>query len=162
MLYGPQGAIILGALAGISSALRISKRPKTVLFAGAALACAILVTSQVLQVLFGSTAPPLHRGASVAIVAVCVMGLTQYLAHTGIVAIANALKDNQSIWQMWTQNFLWISVTYFSGAAASTLIVLSIGTIGFYAFLAAVPIIVIVYLQLRSLPRRGEEVCPTC
>jgi diguanylate cyclase (GGDEF)-like protein len=62
-----------------------------------------------------------------------------------MVATANALKDGQSIWQMWHQNFLWISVTYFSGAAAAAIIVVSVYTAGFSAFLIAGPIIAIVY-----------------
>jgi len=73
------------------------------------------------------------------------MALVQYLTHTALVAIANALKDGQSIWQMWSQNFLWISITYFAGALAATLIVMNIGTAGFYAFLFSVPVIVVVY-----------------
>jgi diguanylate cyclase (GGDEF)-like protein len=76
-----------------------------------------------------------------------VMGLMQYVSHTAIVATANAIKDNQSIWHMWNQNFLWISVTYFAGAAAAGIIAFSLNTAGFYAFLVAVPIIAIVYFS---------------
>lgn len=147
LLYGGEAAVILGAIAGVSSALRISRRPRTVLFAGGALACAIFLTSHVLSLLFGSVGEAVHKGASVGIIAVCMMGLVQYLSHTAIVAVANALKDNQSIWQMWTQNFLWISITYFAGAATAVMIVATLGSAGFYAFVAALPIIAIVYLS---------------
>jgi diguanylate cyclase (GGDEF)-like protein len=81
------------------------------------------------------------------VLALGVMVLMQYVSHTAIVATANAIKDNQSIWHMWNQNFLWISVTYFAGAAAAGIIAFSLNTAGFYAFLVAVPIIAIVYFS---------------
>ena len=62
-------------------------------------------------------------------------------------AMRGAFKDNQSIWHMWSQNFLWISITYFAGAAAAGLIVSSIGTARFYALLVTVPVIAMVYFS---------------
>src|ERR1051325_10789780 len=41
LLYGGQAAILIGALAGVCSALRISRKARTVAFGGAALACAV-------------------------------------------------------------------------------------------------------------------------
>ncbi len=163
LLYGGEGAVLLGMIGGIAAGLRISKKPRTVLFAGASLACALSVTSQGLTWIFGSTEGLLNHGRSAAIIAICLMGLLQYLSHTAIVATANALKDNQSIWHMWNQNFLWISITYFAGAAAAGVIAFSIGTAGFYAFLIAIPIIAIVYLsydrylrEVKSSARQAE------
>jgi diguanylate cyclase (GGDEF)-like protein len=145
--YGGGAATLLGAVSGICSALHFSKKPRTVLFAGASLACAVYITSFVLTFALGSTTGLLHHGPALSIIAVGLMGLVQYLSHTGLVAIANALKDDQKIWHMWSQNFLWISITYFAGAAAAGAIVTMIGTAGFYAFLIAIPIVGIVYLS---------------
>jgi diguanylate cyclase (GGDEF)-like protein len=58
---------------------------------------------------------------------------------------------------MWSQNFLWISVTYFAGAGAAGAIVSSIGTAGFYAFLIAVPIVAIVYLSYDRYLKQVHE-----
>ena len=147
LLYGGEAATLLGAISGTCSALHFNKKPRTVLFAGASLACAVFITSSVLTFVLGSTTELLHHGPAMAVIAISLMGLVQYLSHTGMVAIANALKDNQKIWHMWSQNFLWISITYFAGAGAAGAIVASIGTAGFYAFLIAVPIVAIVYLS---------------
>ena len=147
LMYGREGATVIGAIAGLCSVLRISKRLRNVLFAPAALCCAVFLTSTVLQFLFGSTANLFQRGPSAAVIAMCVMGLVQYLSHTGLVAVANAFKDNQSIWKMWSRNYLWISITYFAGAAAAGLIVSSIGTARFYALLVTVPVIAMVYFS---------------
>src|SRR3982751_5184189 len=54
LLYGGEAAIIIGALAGICSALRISRKVRTVAFGSAALACAVFVTGKTLGLAFGS------------------------------------------------------------------------------------------------------------
>ena len=119
LLYGGHAAVMIGALAGICSALRISRKVRTVAFGSAALACAVLATATVLKYTFGSTTNLLNSGASLAVIALCVMGLIQYLVHTIIGATASALKANESIWRMWSRNFLWMSISYFAGAAGA-------------------------------------------
>jgi diguanylate cyclase (GGDEF)-like protein len=147
LLYGGEAAALLGALSGISACSRLSTRPRTVLFAGASLACATFITSRILLAFYGSLTNLPTYSAAATITAVSLMGLVQYFSHTGLVAIANALKDRQPIWKMWHQNFLWISVTYFIGAAAASVIVRIVGSAGFVAFLVIIPIIAIVYFS---------------
>ncbi|HEX6728472.1 MAG TPA: bifunctional diguanylate cyclase/phosphodiesterase [Pyrinomonadaceae bacterium] len=164
LVYGGETAILLAAMAGICSGIRISKRFRTVAFAGGSLACAVWVTSTALQLSFGTTTNLFQQGGSTAVIALCIMGLVQYLVHTGIGAIAGALKANESIWQMWTQNFLWISISYFAGAAGAGLIVGSVRTARFWALLVALPVIVIVYFsydrymrEVKASARVAEE-----
>src|SRR5689334_11604475 len=164
LLYGGQAAVILGALAGICCALRISRKVRTVAFGSGALACAVFATATVLKIAFGSTTSLLNCGASFAIVALCLMGMVQYLVHTGIGATASALKANQSVWHMWSRNFLWMSISYFAGAAGAGFIVSSLGTARFWAFLVCIPIIIIVYFsydrymrEVKASARHAEE-----
>src|ERR1700741_1419995 len=65
--YGGEAAVLTGALAGICSALRISRKVRTVAFGGAALACAVFATATVLKIAFGSTTNLVNGGASLAI-----------------------------------------------------------------------------------------------
>jgi diguanylate cyclase (GGDEF)-like protein len=106
----------------------------------------------------------LNGGASFAIIALCLMGLVQYLVHTGIGATASALKAGESVWYMWSRNFLWISISYFAGAAGAGFIVSSLGTARFWAFLVCIPIIIIVYFsydrymrEVKASTRHAEE-----
>jgi diguanylate cyclase (GGDEF)-like protein len=92
------------------------------------------------------------------------MGVVQYLVHTGLGATATALKTNESIWRMWSRNFLWISISYFAGAAGAGFIVSSLGTARFWAFLVCIPIIIIVYFsydrymrEVKASARHAEE-----
>ena len=164
LLYGGEAAVMIGALAGICSALRISRKVRTVAFGSASLACSVFTTATVLKVIFGSTTNLMNSGTSLAIIALCVMGMAQYLLHTGIGSIASALKTNQRLWYMWSRNFLWISISYFAGAAGAGFIVSSLGTFRFWAFLVCIPIIVIVYFsydrymrEVKSSARYAEE-----
>ena len=45
LLYGGEAAVIIGALAGVCSALRISRKARTVAFGGGSVACAVFVTA---------------------------------------------------------------------------------------------------------------------
>jgi diguanylate cyclase (GGDEF)-like protein len=164
LLYGGQAAVITGALAGVCSALRISRKVRTVAFGSAALACSVLITSWVLKLTFGSATNLLNGDTSFAVIALCLMALVQFLVHTGIGAAASALKANESIWRMWARNFLWMSISYFAGAAGAGFIVNSLGTARFWAFLVCIPIIIIVYFsydrymrEVKASARHAEE-----
>jgi diguanylate cyclase (GGDEF)-like protein len=164
LLYGGEAAVITGALAGVCSALRISRKVRTVAFGSAALACSVFVTAAVLKFAFGSTTNLLNGEPSFAIIALCLMALVQYLVHTGIGATASALKASESIWRMWSRNFLWMSISYFAGAAGAGFIVNSLGTARFWAFLVCIPIIIIVYFsydrymrEVKASARHAEE-----
>jgi diguanylate cyclase (GGDEF)-like protein len=164
LVYGTEAAVLLGAMAGICSGLRISSRFRTVAFGGTSVACAVLINATVLQLVFGSPTHLFQEGASVAIIGLSMMGLVQYLAHTSLGAIATALKANQSVWYMWSRNFLWISISYFSGAAGAGFVVSSVGTTRFWAFIVSIPIIVIVYFsydrymrEVSASARQAEE-----
>ncbi|HEX7333688.1 MAG TPA: GGDEF domain-containing protein, partial [Pyrinomonadaceae bacterium] len=164
LLYGGQAAVIIGTMAGVCSALRISRKVRTVAFGGGALACAMFVTATALTLIFGSTTNLVNDSASTAIIALCVMGMVHYLVHTVIGAAVSALKADESIWRMWSRNFLWMSISYFAGAAGAGFIVNSIGTTRFWAFLICIPVIVIVYFsydrymrEVKASARHAEE-----
>src|SRR5689334_21191398 len=48
LIYGGKAAILMAALAGVCSALRISRKPRTVAFGGGALVCAVMINATVL------------------------------------------------------------------------------------------------------------------
>src|SRR4029078_7272433 len=88
----------------------------------------------------------------------------QYVNHTVLVAVIRALKANESIWRMWSRNFLWISISYFAGAAGAGFIVSSLSTTRFWAFLICIPIVIIVYFsydrymrEVNASVRHAEE-----
>ncbi|MDQ3474042.1 MAG: hypothetical protein M3447_09920, partial [Acidobacteriota bacterium] len=143
LLYGGPAAVLLASAEGLCSGYRISKKPVTFLFNAAVMACSTFFTVLVLATTFGSHAQ--LRAHDKLVFALCVMALAQYFSNTGIVAAGLALKTEQPLWQTWLKHYLWTSITYFAGAVAAGLILFFINTWGFYAVIATIPVIGIVY-----------------
>ncbi|HEX8686750.1 MAG TPA: ATP-binding protein, partial [Pyrinomonadaceae bacterium] len=70
--------------------------------------------------------------------------------NTAIVSTHTSLKADEPFWVTWRSKYLWTSITYFGGASAAGITVKLASTAGFYALIAAAPIIVIVYLTYRT------------
>jgi diguanylate cyclase (GGDEF)-like protein/PAS domain S-box-containing protein len=151
LLYGGEAAILLATVEAICSSLRVSRKPRVVLFNSAVLACSTFLTVQTLRLCFGSlTSLPSSEHPGSLVIAVCVMALVQYLSNSGVVAVYTALKTDQPIWTTWRTHFLWTSITYFGGASAAGIIAYLNETAGFRAVIAIAPIIAVVYLTYRT------------
>jgi signal transduction histidine kinase/CheY-like chemotaxis protein len=153
LLYGGETAVLL-ATAEFFAASRLCKRPFTMFtsfFNAAMMACSTFITVLVLRLLFGDTRE-LTRGdfSATFVVALCVMALVQYVANCTIAAVHTSLKANEPLWVTWRKKYLWTSITYFAGASSAGIIVKLASTAGFYALVAATPIIAIVYLTYRT------------
>jgi diguanylate cyclase (GGDEF)-like protein/PAS domain S-box-containing protein len=157
LLYGGEAAVLLATADALSSSLRFCKNKTTILFNAAVMAFATALTVASLNFFFGSI-KHLMRGDYSAdfIMAVCVMGLVQYISNSGLAAVRQALKANESVWQMWRRGYLWTSITYFTGASAAAIIAKVFGGIGIYAFLVTTPIIAVVYFTYRTYLKNVE------
>jgi diguanylate cyclase (GGDEF)-like protein len=145
LLYGPEAAVIVAAADGLSAGRYLSTRWITILFNAAAAACAAFITGTIARVLFG---PVFHLGTeslSVAVIILSTAAFIQYVSHTWLVAICLACKSDRPVWQTWTKHYLWSSLTYFVGAFVAGSILKLETTISFYAVLAPLPIISIIY-----------------
>ncbi|HEX8179359.1 MAG TPA: EAL domain-containing protein [Pyrinomonadaceae bacterium] len=144
-LHGGPAGILLAAAEGLSSGARVGKKLRTILFNSAAMACATFVTVQLLEAIFGATTNIPRQDWSLLLIAVCVSALVQFFTNTWLVAVGMACKHGLPLWQMWTRNYVWSSVTYIAGAVAASMIAYSVGTMGFYALLVAIPLIWVLY-----------------
>jgi diguanylate cyclase (GGDEF)-like protein len=135
---------------GLSSGLLLSRRTITVLFNAGAMGCAIFITGAIAQILFGSPLNVTTEPYSTTVIVLCLIALTQYLAHTGIVAVCLAGKSGRPLWETWTKHYLWSSLTYFIGAFVAGGIVKLEGSVSFYAVLAPLPLISIIYFTYNK------------
>ena len=150
LLYGPEAAVIVAAVDGLSSGLRLSRRWITVLFNVGANASAVFTTGALARLLFGSELNIHSQPFSISLVILCVVAVTQYLMHTWLVAICLGLKTDRPLWQTWSRHYLWSSLTYFVGVFLAGGIVKLENTISFYAVLAPLPIISIIYFTYEK------------
>jgi diguanylate cyclase (GGDEF)-like protein len=164
LLYGCEAAVLVAAVDGLSSGLRLSKRWTTVLFNAAAMACAVFITGAGARIVFGPAFNVTSQPYSITLVVLCAIAVSQYLSHTWIVAICLACKSDLPLWETWTRHYLWSSLTYFVGAFAAGAIVRLEGTISFYVVLAPLPVISIIYFtyekyleDIRSTAAQAEQ-----
>jgi diguanylate cyclase (GGDEF)-like protein len=150
LLYGPEAAVIVAAADGLSAGRYLSKRWITVLFNAAAAACAAFVTGTIARVLFGPAFDITTESRSVVSVMLSIVAVSQYFSHTWIVAICLACKHDRPFVQTWTKHYLWSSLTYFVGAFVAGAIVKLETSISFYAVLAPLPIISIIYFTYEK------------
>ncbi len=157
LLYGGPAAVVVGAIEAFLSSLRFSRRPIIVAFNWASAAASLLITSSVLQLVFGSIITLRTKPVSASFVAaICTMALAQYVCNSGMVAIAAALKTDQPIWQTWRKHYLWTSLTYIAGACAAGVIAGMVYFVGVYAFVITLPMIAIIFLTYRTYLKNVE------
>jgi diguanylate cyclase (GGDEF)-like protein/PAS domain S-box-containing protein len=157
LLFDGEAAILMAGADALCSSMRGRMKKITTAFNTGVYILSTFVTVWVLRYFFGSIVGLSRDGyTSYFIVAVCLMGFVQYVFNSGLVAIGVALKAGQPVWQMWRQNFLWTSLTYFAGASAAGIIAKLVGVFGLYAFLATGPIIAVVYFTYCTYLRNVE------
>jgi signal transduction histidine kinase len=157
LLYGGEAAILLAAIEGVCSSLWISKKTITIIFNSAVLACSTFMTVWALRLCFGEIVRITENGYTANfLVALCIMALVQYITNTGLIAIEKSYKLNKSIWQTWRTYYLWTSITFFAGASLAGITAHLIYAFGFYAVLATVPIIAIIFLTYQTYLKNIE------
>jgi signal transduction histidine kinase/ActR/RegA family two-component response regulator len=157
LLYGGEPAILLAAADGFCSSLQISRKPRTILFNSAVMACATFITVWALRLCFGQIVKLTQAGYSANLVsAVCIMALLQYIANSGLIAVEKSCKTEQPFWATWKRFYLWTSVTYFAGASAAGIIAELVRMFGFYAVIIVTPIVAIVYLTYQTYLKNIE------
>jgi diguanylate cyclase (GGDEF)-like protein len=150
LLYGPEAAVVVAAADGLSAGLHLSKRWITVLFNAAAAASAAFTTGVLARVFFDADFHLATQSLSSAVVILSVVAISQYVTQTWLVAICLACKNDRPLWQTWTRDYLWSSLTYFVGAFVAGSIIKLETSISFYAVLAPLPIISIIYFTYEK------------
>ncbi|MFN2501220.1 MAG: PAS domain S-box protein [Pyrinomonadaceae bacterium] len=157
LLFGCEAAVLVAAAEAFYSSFRFSKLWRTRLFNSALLACATFSSGSVVTLVFGPPAEMLSAPlTSKLLTAVFVLACCQYFFNSSIAAIRESLKTRQQLWRTWKDHFLWASVTYFAGASAAGITAILIMGSGFYAFVASIPIISIIYFTYRSYHKQLE------
>ena len=156
-MFGGEAGILLASVDATTSSYRLTKSWFVLLFNISVFTLATFATVMTLRFFFGSMIVlSQNEFNSDFIAAISIMGFVQYAVNSGLVAVGVALRSKKPIWQMWKDNFLWTSITYFAGASAAGIIVKLIEVIGIYAFLSAAPIVAVVYFTYTTYLKNVE------
>jgi putative nucleotidyltransferase with HDIG domain len=126
LLFGPAAATMIVVLDSLVISLWLkqrSRRASRVLFNVAAPSVAIWIASHVFYSLAGIE--PLARSAQPILsllVPLLVLAVLYFLLNSFLVAWAVAFETQVSAVTVWKDNFLWLSLNYFSGASVAALL----------------------------------------
>jgi PAS domain S-box-containing protein len=151
LLFGCEAAVLVAAAEAFYSSFRFSNLWRTRLFNSALLATVTFLSGSFVTLVFGPPTEMLSEAfTSKLLAAVFVLAGCQYLSNSIIAAIRESLKTAQPLWSTWKDHYLWVSVTYFAGASAAGITAILIIGSGFYAFVASIPLIGVIYFTYRS------------
>ena len=157
LLCGGEAAILMAAISGFCSSLRVTKKGTVHFFNSAMMACSTFLTVMAVRLFFGEPEVLTTRKLSAGIIsAVCLMAVVQYVTNSGLATIYTGCKMKQTFWSTWRKHYLWSSITYFAGASAALLIGRIITVVGFYGTIATAPIIAIVYFTYQIYLKNVE------
>jgi diguanylate cyclase (GGDEF)-like protein/putative nucleotidyltransferase with HDIG domain len=126
LLFGPAAATMIVVLDSLVISLwqkQPSRRASRVLFNVAAASVAIWIASQVFYVLAGIE--PLGQSWKPILsllVPLLTLAVLYFLLNSTLVAWAVAFEKGISALSVWRENFLWLSLNYFSGASVAALL----------------------------------------
>jgi putative nucleotidyltransferase with HDIG domain len=128
------------------------------LFNTAAPALSIWIAAQLFFYLTGAT--PLNQSATSVtslLPGLLVFALVYFLLNSWLMATAVSFEEPLTPLQVWRQNFLWLSLTFFSGASVSILLVSISREINFSALAVIVPLLIISYLTYHTSMGRVKD-----
>jgi diguanylate cyclase (GGDEF)-like protein/PAS domain S-box-containing protein len=156
-LFGGETAILLGAAESLYSSIQITKKPLTMVFNAAAMACSTFTTAYVVGLWFQPLTDLRYQGFSFnLIVAIGIMASVQYLVNSVLVAVAAALWNNQPVFATWKKHYIWTSSAYFAAASAAGMAASLMNQNGYYAIIALIPIIAVVYFTYLTYQKNAQ------
>lgn len=154
LVYGGPEAVLLSAAEALCSSMRFSARWRTRFFNAGLLSVSTFATATIIRLYTGPTSlmtsAPYSRTF---IVAIFLMASVQYVTNSGLAALREWFRLDESFPQIWEKHFLWTSITYYAGASAAGIISKLIDGLGFYALLIAAPIVAVIYATYRTYRR---------
>jgi putative nucleotidyltransferase with HDIG domain len=166
LMFGPSGATIVVALDSLIISLwaqRRSHRTVRVLFNLSAPTISIWLASQIFFSLAGiEPLATIPRPILPLLFPLVTLAITYFLLNSWLIALAVAFEQGCSAVAVWRQNFLWLSLNYFSGASVAALLLPYLqGSEQFFDFVRGIglliPLLLISYLTLKTALGRVED-----
>jgi putative nucleotidyltransferase with HDIG domain len=162
MLFGPSAGTITVALDGLIISLWLQRKKREAykaLFNVAAPSVSLWASAQLYFALSGSvplaSAPQLP--VSNVLFALGAFTLAYFLLNSSLIAIAISLEKATSALKVWRENFVWLSLNFFSGASVAALLVAYTRRLDTIAVGLIIPLLIISYLTYKTSMGRLED-----
>ncbi len=164
ILFGWPAGTILASLDGLVISHWLQRRRNQpsyrVVFNATAPALSTFVSAGLYELMGApaASAPDFH--VTQILLPLCVFAGVYFVANTSLLALAIALEQRLSAWQVWRQNFMWLWLNFFSGASMAVLLVSFAGRDGINALGAiwiVLPLLAITYFTYKTSMARIED-----
>jgi putative nucleotidyltransferase with HDIG domain len=161
LLFGTPAGTIIVTLDGLIISLWLWRKGIGVhklLFNMTAPALSIWLAAQLF--FFVAGVPPLTQEATslpALLPGLLVFAVVYFLLNSWLMATAVSFEEPSSPLAIWRKNFLWLSLSFFSGASVSILLVSISREINFTALAVIVPLLVVSYLTYHTSMARVED-----
>jgi len=162
VLFGPAAGTLTAVLDGVFGSLRCktkSRRLEFALFNASSMAISAslggLVFTQVVGKSLFSRDPV--TPVSTFLPALALMALVYYLANSVFVAAIVALEQQQNVFSVWRDKFIWPIVNYIAAAAVAGLLAQNEGSITALLVLTILAVLAAIYVSSKSYVDTAEE-----
>jgi putative nucleotidyltransferase with HDIG domain len=161
LLFGPEVATLMVALDSFVMSLWLRPTSRTSLkslFNLSAVALAIWISSRAFYAIVQE--PPGSAGflsLDKLAIPLFVLASLYFLLNSWLVALALAFERRAKVYELWWNNFPWLSLNYFGGASVAALLVSYTRSVDLKAVGMILPLLVISYLTYRTSLGRVED-----
>jgi putative nucleotidyltransferase with HDIG domain len=162
MLFGPSAGTVTVALDGLIISLWLQRKKREAhkaLFNVAAPSVSLWASAQLYFALSGSV--PLAAVTEVSVpdllLPLLAFTLAYFLLNSSLIAFAISLETDTSAIKVWRENFVWLSLNFFSGASVALLLVASTRNLSLTSVGIIIPLLIISYLTYKTSMGRLED-----
>jgi len=161
LLFGPAAGTVMVALDGLVISFWMAKRRPEwyrAVFNMAAPAVSIWIAAHLLFFL-ASIEPLSHQPASVdtLLVPLIAFAIVYFGLNSWLIAIAVSFETRISAYRVWRENFLWLSLNYFSGASVALLLVVYTRDVDLRFIGLIVPLLLVLYFTFKTSMQRVDD-----
>lgn len=161
LLYGPSAGTIIVALDGLVASFWISKRHQEAyraLFNMSAPALSAWAAAQLFFLISGVHPLVLEPAPLNQILPALVVFAVAYFGfNSGLIALAIAIEKSLSPFNVWRDNFVWLSLNYFCGASVAILLVSGNREVDLRFVGVIVPLLLVLYFTFKTSMGRVED-----
>jgi putative nucleotidyltransferase with HDIG domain len=156
-VYGPEAATVTVALDTLAISTRLKGTPSRVIFNTAGPSLAMWCAGTLVFRAAGLPLPIESPGLAIVFLAAGAAVAIYFVLNSGVVAAAVALHDRQSIWPVWQGHFAGLWTGPVAGGYVGALVALYTDKLGVAAWVAMLPIPLLLYQALRSALQRVDD-----
>ncbi len=158
VLFGPSAAVIAAVADGAVTSLRLTKSPGKYFYNVAVCAVSMAGSAYAARLVFpgfGQGAAALSRVEIIA--ALGLFTFAYFIISTLLVAAHISFSNGTNLIRLWSESFLWTSISYVASGAAALAAALLVGRIGFFVVPVIIGVMALAFAFYRTYFTRVER-----